>query len=73
MFWAGIIGNELVGPCRVPEGVKLNSRSYINFLDDYLSQWLDDLPLLQIPKNDFPCSETKFFFMSLIPKQGVNM
>jgi len=47
MFWAGIIGDELVGPFRVPEGVKLTSKSYISFLDDHLLQWLDDLPLLR--------------------------
>ncbi|MEM9078998.1 MAG: transposase [Bacteroidota bacterium] len=53
MFWAGIIGDELVGPFRVPEGVKLTSKSYINFLDDHLSQWLDDLPLLRRSKMIF--------------------
>ena len=47
MFWAGIIGDELIGLFRVPEGVKLTSKSYINFLDDHLSQWLDDLPPLR--------------------------
>ena len=25
MFWAGIIGNKLVGPFRVPDGVKMNA------------------------------------------------
>ena len=48
-----LIGNELVGPFRVPEGVKLTSKSYINFLDDHLSQWLDDLPLLRRSKMIF--------------------
>ena len=28
MFWAGIIGNELVGPFRVPDDVKMNSLTY---------------------------------------------
>lgn len=45
MFWAGIIGDELVGPFRVPEGVKINSKSYSAFLEENLSPWLDDLPL----------------------------
>ena len=31
MFWAGIIGNTLIGPVRVPEGVKLTSQAYISF------------------------------------------
>ena len=32
MFWAGIIGNEFVGPLRVPDDVKMNSLTYRNFL-----------------------------------------
>ena len=31
MLWAGIIGNELVGPFRVPDGVKLTAAAYIDF------------------------------------------
>ncbi|XP_076044757.1 uncharacterized protein LOC143027362 [Oratosquilla oratoria] len=46
-FWAGIIGDTLVGPFRVPEGVKLTSQAYISFLDEHLSPWLYDLPLLR--------------------------
>ena len=32
MFWAGVIDNELVGPFRVPDDVKMNSLTYRNFL-----------------------------------------
>ena len=32
MIWAGIVGDELFGFVRVPEGVKLTSRSYCHFL-----------------------------------------
>lgn len=46
MFWAGIIGDTLLGPFRVPEGVKLTSQTNIQFLDEHLSPWLYDLPLL---------------------------
>ena len=45
MFWAGIIGKELVGPFRVPEAVKLASKSYTAFLNEHLTPWVDDLPL----------------------------
>ena len=48
MFWADIMGDKLVGPFRVPEGVKLTSQAYISFLDEHLSPWLDDLPLLRL-------------------------
>ena len=30
VFWAGIIGNKLVGPWKVPEGVKITSVAYVN-------------------------------------------
>lgn len=45
MFWAGIIGDTLCGPFRVPEGVKLTSNAYTAFLHEHLTPWLDDLPL----------------------------
>lgn len=45
MIWAGIIGNELVGPFRVEDGVKMNSKSYCEFLDQYFFEWLDDQPI----------------------------
>ena len=31
MFWGGIINSELVGPFRVPNGVKMNLVAYIEF------------------------------------------
>lgn len=39
MFWAGIIGNEIVGPFRVPEGVKLTSATYVQFLRENFIPW----------------------------------
>ena len=35
MFWAGILGKDLVGPFRVPEGVKMTSAKYVEFLTDH--------------------------------------
>ena len=46
MIWAGIMGDRLVGPVRVPDGVKVTSASYCNILKNTLEPWLDDLPLL---------------------------
>ena len=40
MIWAGIIDKELVGPSRVPDGVKMNSETYCQFLDQHLMPWL---------------------------------
>ena len=45
MIWAGIIGDELVGPFRVPDGLKLTAATYCEFLKKALEPWLDDLPL----------------------------
>lgn len=44
MIWAGIIGGELVGPIRVPEGVKITSAAYCQLLESALLPWLDDVP-----------------------------
>ena len=45
IIWAGITGDRLVGPVRIPEGVKITSVSYCGFLNDVLVPWLDDIPL----------------------------
>ena len=42
MFWAGIVGDQLVGPFRVPEGLKMNSDSYCAFLEENLVPWLEE-------------------------------
>lgn len=39
MFWAGIVGERLVGPFKVPEGVKITSDSYIAFLTKHFMPW----------------------------------
>ena len=40
MIWAGIIGNEVIGPFKVEEGVKLNTVNYCAFLAKNFKQWL---------------------------------
>ena len=47
MIRAGIIGDELVGPVRVPEGVKITSAVYCQLLESALLPWLEDVPLLK--------------------------
>ena len=39
MFWAGIMGRELVGLFRVPGGVKMTLVKYIEFLTDHFLPW----------------------------------
>ena len=53
MIWAGIIGDELVGPFRVPDGLKLTAATYCEFLKTALEPWLDDLPLSRLKRAVF--------------------
>ena len=50
MIWAGIINDQIVGPMRVLEGVKLTLVAYCNLLGSVLMEWLEDVPLS--PKED---------------------
>ena len=40
MIWAGILDNELVGPFRIEDGVKMNSETYCAFLERSFLPWL---------------------------------
>jgi len=42
-IWAGIIGNELIGPCVLPNRIRGNN--YADFLRDNLPDLLEDVPL----------------------------
>ena len=39
MFWGAIIGNELVRPFRVADGVKITAKLYIDFIKEPLEPW----------------------------------
>ena len=41
MIWAGIIGNEIVGPFLIPDRLKMNSANYCTFLDENFMPWLN--------------------------------
>ena len=64
MIWAGIISHELIGPVRVPRGIKLCSASCCHFLKNVLEPWLEKIPLSQLKKVVFmhdiaPCHAAK--------------
>lgn len=42
-LWAGIIGNQLIGPIELPNN--LNSQRYLDFLQNRLPELLEDIPL----------------------------
>ena len=50
MIWAGIIGDELIGPVCVPQGVKLTSATYCQSLKNVLEEWLEEVPLSRLKK-----------------------
>ena len=41
MIWAGIIGDEIVGPFLVPDELKMNSGNYCALLEENLMPWLN--------------------------------
>jgi hypothetical protein len=47
MFWAGLYGNTVVGPFRVPDGVKMNSVGYTTFLSTHFLPWYRSLPAMK--------------------------
>ena len=44
MIWAGIINNQIVGPFRVPDGVKMCAKSYVDLKKKFL-RWYKEQPL----------------------------
>jgi hypothetical protein len=50
MICGRIIGNAIIGPFRIPEGLKLSSATYCPFLKNSLEPWLDNLPLARLKK-----------------------
>ena len=46
LIWGGLIGNAIIGPFHVPEGLKLSLATYCSFLEP----WLDNLPLARLKK-----------------------
>jgi len=47
MFCAGIKGNEIIGPFRVQQGVKVDSKGYCQLLTDFFIPWLEDRTLME--------------------------
>lgn len=45
-MWAGVIGNKLIGPFKLPP--RLNSTNYLEFLQNDLPELLEDVPLIQL-------------------------
>ena len=47
MIWAGIINNQIVGPFRVPDGVKMCAKSYVDLQKNLRSglRWYKKQPL----------------------------
>ena len=50
MKWPEIIGDELLGPVSVPQGVKLASATYCQFLKNVIEAWLEEAQLSRLKK-----------------------
>ena len=53
MFWTGIIRDEFIGPVIVHEDVKINPKSYCDFIYAGLLDWLKNLILKRRLKTIF--------------------
>ena len=47
MFWAAIVGDQMIGPFRVEDGVKLNSEGYCDLLNANFVPWWKKHPARQ--------------------------
>ena len=77
MVWAGIIGNEVVGPFRVAEGVKINSENYCQLLEDtFFKQWYKKKPKAfknkMIFMQDNAPSHASMYTASWLSKKGIS-
>ena len=74
MIWAGIIGDELVGPFKVEDGLKMNSITYCDFLNRNLIDWVENLPLTKLKNlifmQDNAPSHASKFTKSWLESQG---
>ena len=44
MFWAGLHGDNLIGPFKIEQGVKLDSKAYQNLLEDRFMPYVNNMP-----------------------------
>lgn len=76
MVWAAIIDDTLIGPFRVQDGVKINSQSYCQFLQDtYFKQWFNKksaaLKKSIIFMQDNAPSHASHFTAEFLAKKGI--
>ncbi|KAF4652486.1 hypothetical protein FOL47_011053 [Perkinsus chesapeaki] len=74
MFWAGIIGDTVVGPCRVEKGVKMDSKAYTELLANSFLPWYRSRPAafkrkLIFMHDNAPAHSSKFT-TSFLEKNG---
>ena len=62
MIWAGIIGNEIVGPFLALDELKMNSANYCTFLDENFMPWLNS--------QDFGIKESIIFQQDSAPSHA---
>ena len=61
MFWGAIFGNELVGPFRVADGVKMAAKLYVDFNKEHLEP---------LHKKDLSIRKKTIFIYGNVPSQA---
>ncbi|KAF4660056.1 hypothetical protein FOL47_007305 [Perkinsus chesapeaki] len=74
MIWAAIVDDEIIGPTRVPKGVKINSEEYMKILQEdfipwYKSQATARKRKLKLMQDNAP-SHSSSFTRSFLEKKG---
>ena len=75
MIWAGVIGNQVVGPFLVPDGLKMNSANYCSFLEANFLPWMnsqtDDVKQSLIFQQDNAPSHASRYTKGWLADQGI--
>ena len=76
MFWAGLLGNTIVRPFKVPQGVKINSVNYCSFLSENFlpcyEQQLDDRKNTLVFMQDNAPSHASAYSKTWFSVQGID-
>lgn len=64
MIWAGIVGDNILGPFRIEKGLRLTAKSYCELLESNFIPWFENQPEefrndLMFQQDNAPCHSAK--------------